>query len=147
VKDAYGNVWKEAATTSVAGLNVFEYDLTADPAKADAAEADVRQRREAKAMAQEEMEKKLGPPKPAAEAGAMKGDDADDDEEGADAPKFDRPLPPDLEAALADPYRGKRTRYLPPGAYTVEIAAAGKIATTKLDVKKPKVESLPEDDD
>jgi hypothetical protein len=147
VKDAYGNVWKEATATSVAGLNVFEYDLTADLARADAAEADLKKRGEAKAQAQEEMEKKFAPPKGAPEAGAKKGDDADDDEEGAEAAKTDRPLPPDLEAALADPFRSRRTRYLPPGTYTVEISAAGMTATTKLEVRKPKAESLPEDAD
>jgi photosystem II stability/assembly factor-like uncharacterized protein len=147
VKDAYGNVWKEASTVSVAGLNVFEYDLTADPARADAAEADLRKRREAKAQAEEEMEKKFAPPKAAADAGAKEGDDADDGEEGADGAKAGRPLPPDLEAALADPYRSQRTRYLPPGTYTVEVAAGGKSATTTLEMTKPKAESLSGDDD
>ena len=43
-RDAYGDVWKEVATTSGPGMNVFEYDLTADAAKADAAEADLKKR-------------------------------------------------------------------------------------------------------
>jgi len=150
VKDAYGNVWKEASAASVAGLNVFDYDLTADPARADAAEADLRKRLEEKSKAQEEVEQRFSSKekKESAESESEGGDAEEGD--GSEAPaaaSSTKPLPPDLEAALADPYRGKRTRYLPPGTYTVEVEAAGKAATTKLEVKKPKGEARPEDDD
>ncbi|HQR45591.1 MAG TPA: glycosyl hydrolase [Thermoanaerobaculia bacterium] len=152
LKDAYGNAWKEIAATSAAGMNVFEYDLSADRAKADAAEADVRRRREERAKAQEELEKKFGPPKAEAKAEgkpeAARPADGDDEEGGETAAGgAEKPLPPDLEALLSDPYRSKRTRYLPPGTYTVEIAAGGKTATTKLEVRKPKVEPSWSDDD
>jgi len=150
LKDAYGNVWKEIPTVSGAGMNVYEYDLTADAAKADAAEADVRRRRDEKAKAQEELDEKFAAPKPEPKAEARSDGKPDGDEDGeegeAAAAGSEKPLPPDVEALLADPYRGKRTRYLPPGAYTIEIAAGGKIATTKLEVKKPKAEPSDPDD-
>ena len=78
---------------------------------------------------------------------------AGDEEEGAEgrtaseAPSSSKPLPPEVEKLLADPYLSKRTRYLPPGTYTVEIATGGKSATTKLEVKRPKTEAAPSDDE
>ena len=153
LKDAYGNVWREISTTSAPGLNVYEYDLTADAGKADAAEADVRKRLEEKAKAQEELDKRFSPPKAGTTADgkpddARPGDGEEDEEAGETASGGpEKPLPPDLEALLADPYRGKRTRYLPPGTYTVEIAAGGKSATSKVEVKKPKTEPSWSEDD
>ncbi len=150
VKDAYGNVWKEASAVSVAGLNVFEYDLTADPARADAAEADLRRRLEEKAKAQEEIDQRFSSKEKKEGPEGERREDEPDDGDGSDASAgapASKPVPPDLVAALADPYHSTRTRYLPPGTYTVEIASAGKTATTKLEVKKPKVESLPDDED
>jgi len=150
VKDTYGNVWTEASATSAAGLNVFEYGLTADPSKADAAEADLRKRLEEKAKAQEEIDQKFSPKEKNESAeGEVRGDDEEDADgsEARAAASSPKPVPPDLVAALADPYRSQRTRYLPPGTYTVEISAGGKTATTRLEVRKPKVEGLPEDND
>ena len=145
LKDSYGNVWKEIATTSAAGMNVFEYDLTADPEKADAAEADVKKRREEKTKAQEDLDRRFAPPKPE----AVRTAEAEEEDDGAEpaAGGVEKPLPPDLEALLADPYRGSRSRYLPPGTYTVEVVVGGKSATTKLEVKRPKTEASWSDDD
>jgi photosystem II stability/assembly factor-like uncharacterized protein len=160
VKDSYGNVWKEIAATSAAGLNVYEYDLSADAARADASEAAVRQRQMDKQKAQEELDKRFAPAKdeakdaakePAKEATkeatkAAAAEDEDDDGPAASGGP-EKPMPPDLLALLADPYRGKRTRTLPPGTYTIEITAAGKTSKTTLDVKTPKKEDSGGDDD
>ncbi|MFI5181179.1 MAG: WD40/YVTN/BNR-like repeat-containing protein [Thermoanaerobaculia bacterium] len=150
LKDSFGNVWKEIQATSTAGMNVYEYDLKADPEKADAAEADVKKRREEKGKAQEELDKKFAPPKADLKPEPAGGDDTEEGEGDTGAAiggGAEKPLPPDLEALLADPYRSTRTRYLPPGTYTVEIRA-GKVATaTTLEVKKPKSESARFDED
>src|SRR5262249_51244372 len=55
VKDENGSVWKELSDTAVPGLNVVEYDLVVDPARADAAEAAAK----AKAREKEAREKAL----------------------------------------------------------------------------------------
>jgi photosystem II stability/assembly factor-like uncharacterized protein len=149
LKDAWGDVWKEVKTTSGPGINVFEYDLTADAAKADAAEAASRKRRTEKAEAQEELDRKFSP-KETKEKGREDREGAEN--EGTESPaaqaaSASKPLPPDVQKLLADPYLAKRTRYLPPGVYTVEIAAGGKRATTSLEVKKPKSEKSPSDDE
>jgi photosystem II stability/assembly factor-like uncharacterized protein len=149
VKDAWGNVWKEIATNSGSGMNVFEYDLTADAAKADAAEVDLKKRRVEKAKAQEELDRRFSP-KGKKESG--EGEKGGDGENGsgnysAAAISEQKPLPPEVEKLLADPYLEKRTRYLPPGTYTVEIAARGKAASTTLEVKPPKSGTPPEDDE
>lgn len=44
----------------------------------------------------------------------------------------------ELTKALADPYAAKRPLYVSPGTYTIEIRAAGKTESTKLEVKPPK---------
>ena len=150
IRDSYGNVWKEVSTKSGAGMNVYEYDLTADAKKADAAEADVKKRRDEKGKAQEELDKKFAPPKSDLKPEPAGGDDAEEGEGDAGAAMGggpEKPLPPDLEALLADPYRGTRTRYLPPGTYTVEIRAGKAASATTLEVKRPKSESPRFDED
>ena len=137
IKDENGSVWQELAGTRTRGLNVIEYDLAADPARADAAEAVAR----GKASAREAREK----PDQAAAAASddEEADDADeadekpDEKSAAAAPA--RPLTdPELMRLLADPLRGTRKRYLPPGKYVVEIASRGAVETTRLLIKPPK---------
>jgi hypothetical protein len=133
IKDENGSVWQEMEATGQAGFMAVEYDLSADPAKADAAEAVAR----AKAL-----EKKK-----AAKSGDDKDKAAEDEEEeeGEDEATA-RPaatgapvvLDDDLHAALADPLRATRERFLPPGRYTVEIASGGETAKTRLTVKPPR---------
>ncbi len=150
VKDGWGNLWKEITTTSGPGMNVVEYDLTVDPAKADAALADVKKRQAEKAKAQEELDKKFASKaKKKGEEGLGRGDEGEGAESGAvsAASSSSKPLPPEVEKLLADPYLAKRTRYLPPGTYTVEIAAGGKSTATTLEVKRPKSEMAHSDDE
>ena len=52
-----------------------------------------------------------------------------------------------LQAALADPLRATRKRYLPPGRYTVEITAGGETARTRLTVKPPREQARADDDE
>ena len=148
VKDAWGNVWKEISTTSGPGMNVFAYDLTADPAKADIAGADLKKRQREKAKAQEEIDRKFSAngKKESAE-GEGEGTGGDSGAPETPSSTVEKPLPPDVEKLLADPYLEKRTRYLPPGTYTIEIGAEGKKTTTRLEVKKPKSEKAPPDDE
>ena len=150
VKDVYGNVWTEVPATSAPGLNVFEYGLTADPAKADAAEDAIRKGEAEKARAQEEIDEKFSSK---GKREGTEGEGQGDEEEDGDGPEAraratsPKPVPPDLVAALADPYRSKRTRYLPPGTYTVEISAGEKTVKAKLEVKKPKGETARDDEE
>jgi BNR-Asp box repeat protein len=149
IKDAAGNVWKELSTPAQPGLNVVEYDLSADPAKADVAEEAAR-----KAA----LEKEKAKP-PAAEAGRREGaTDENEEEAGGDtedragrgdeeagggrgapaaAPK---PLDDELKQLLADPLRASRRRYLAAGTYTVEIRSGSATATTSLRVRPPRGE-------
>ena len=148
ISDENGSVWRELAGTEGRGLNVVEYDLAADPARADAAEVVARD----KARAREAREK---PDRTAAAAAAA--DDEDDDGDEADAGEKNektektaaapaKPLTdPELVRALADPLRGSRKRYLPPGKYSVEIASAGLIEKTTLTVKPPKEDKADEE--
>ncbi|HSB36810.1 MAG TPA: hypothetical protein VLH41_08020, partial [Thermoanaerobaculia bacterium] len=118
--------------------------------KADAAEEAIRKLTADKAKAQEEIDQKFSPTEKKESAEGEGRGEEEEDADGSEAraaTSSPKPVPPDLVAALADPYRSQRTRYLPPGTYTVEISTGGKTATTRLEVKKPKVESLPEDDD
>ena len=153
IRDSFGNVWKEIPTASVAGMNVFEYDVTADAKRADAAEADVKRRRETKGKAQDELDKKFAPPKADLKPEPAGGDDAEegDGDAGAAGPAAgggpEKPLPPDLEALLADPYRSARTRYIPPGTYSVEIRSGKAASAATLEVKRPKSESSRFDED
>ncbi|HYK42038.1 MAG TPA: glycosyl hydrolase [Thermoanaerobaculia bacterium] len=142
IVDENGSVWKELDGTSVAGMNVVSYDLSADPKFADSAEAKARE----KALAKEkEKEKTPAAAKPPAAAAATAASTAEDDEEDADeAPKPEertppappkRPLDPELDRLLSDPMRASRKRYLSPGKYTVEIKAAGETQKTPLIVE------------
>ena len=142
VKDMYGNIWKEIAATTASGMNVVEYDVTADPAKADAAEADIRKRAVDKSKAQEELDQRFASKDKKEKDDAVGASDEDEAGSGGEPPTVEpsKPVPPDLLAALADPFLSKRTRYLPPGTYTIEVASGGKTAKTSLEVKAPKAE-------
>ena len=50
-------------------------------------------------------------------------------------PASKKPLDPELEKLLADPLRATRSRYLPPGKYTIEIRAGGETKKTPLVIK------------
>jgi photosystem II stability/assembly factor-like uncharacterized protein len=143
VKDENGSVWQELGATSQQGYNAVEYDLGADPAKADAAEATAR----AKALEKKDAAAK---DKPAA-GDKPAGDEPEEDEEEEGAPKPPSGAPPvlddQLQAALADPLRATRKRYLPPGRYTVEITAGGETAKTRLTVKPPRDPARADDDE
>jgi hypothetical protein len=157
VKDTYGNIWKEISAVTAAGMNAVEYDVSADPAKADAAEAAIRKRAADKAKAQEDLEERFASKEKKEEKKEKKEKDESegggDDEEGGDGGDAaavkppSKPVPPDLVAALADPFLSKRTRYLPPGTYTIEVASGGKTAKTTLEVKAPKTEGTPGGDE
>ncbi|MDQ2978442.1 MAG: glycosyl hydrolase [Acidobacteriota bacterium] len=143
IADENGSVWRELEATAAPGLNVVEYDLSADPGLADAAEAKARE----KALARE---KESAPPgKPAAAAGdAGKAASESEEEESADdlKPEDDKPasagpkkpLDPELYRLLADPLRSSRKRYLAPGNYTVEIRSGGVTRKTSLKVQPEK---------
>ena len=150
VKDSHGSVWKELAATSAAGLNVVEYDLTADAAKADVAE-EVMRRKLAEQAAEKDRsaDKSKGAAKKPEEkkAGAAPADGEDDEEESEKASGPEKPTAPELLPLLADPLRAKRKRYIPAGTFTVEISAGGKTSTSKLTVKAPKKEEVADDDD
>jgi len=138
VKDAKGRSWKEWTAPSAAGLNAVDYDLSADPALADANEEALR--KEAAEAAAEEKEKK-SEKGDAAKAAAGAGADDESEEGGSKA------TPPEVADLLADPLRKTRPRYLPPGRYTVEVAVGGERAATRLAVKAPKKEEAePEED-
>jgi photosystem II stability/assembly factor-like uncharacterized protein len=141
IKDENGSVWQQLGDTAQPGMNVLEYDLGVDAAKADAAEAAAK----AKAREKEAREKALAAkapkpspsPSPSPTPAAEEEEDAERPEKTASA--SGKPmLDPELERLLADPMRATRKRYLPPGAYTVEVRAGGATATTALKVKPPK---------
>jgi predicted nucleic acid-binding Zn-ribbon protein len=139
IRDENGSAWQELAGPQARGLNVVEYDLAADPAKADAAEAVARE----KARAREAREKPDHPAAAAAASDDEEGDEGEDEGEKTDekalvtAPA--KPLTdPELARVLADPLRATRRRYLPPGKYTVEIASGGLVEKTSFTVKLPK---------
>ncbi len=144
VKDGRGRAWKEWTTPSAAGFNAVDYDLSADPARADANEEALR--KEAAEAAAKEKERKAG--KGAEPAGAdvaatpdpPAGDD-EEDEAGAET------TPPEVAGLLADPLRKTRGRFLPAGRYTVEIAVGGEKAKTSLVLKAPKADAPEEDED
>ena len=145
VKDAKGRVWKEWTAPSAAGFNAVDYDLSADPARADANEEALR--KEAAEAAAKEKEKKGGKgADEAAPAAAPKGDAAAGDDEEAEE-VGSKATPPEVAALLADPLRKTRDRYVPAGRYTVEIAVGAERATTKLVLKAPKQESAADDED
>jgi hypothetical protein len=158
VVDENGMTWKELEGTSVRGMNVVEYDLSADAKLADAAEAKAREKALAKEKEREkdkEADRKdgegkqtaAGKPakteKPAANvARKASGDEDEDEEEDSGKPEEERPaagparpLDPKLYELLADPLRSTRKRYLPPGKYTVEIRSGQSVEKTKLNVQ------------
>ncbi len=140
MKDGKGRVWKEWTTPSAAGFNAFDYDLSADPALADANEEAMRKEAvEAAAKARERAAGKGGDETPKAEVKAEAKAEAEEDEDGDEAGA--KATPPELLDLLADPLRKARDRYLPAGRYTVEIAAGSEKATTRLVVKAPKKEA------
>jgi hypothetical protein len=145
VKDGHGSVWKELSAASVRGFNVLEYDLSADPGRATAAEAVAR----AKALEKRKQEQATaGPGAAEPEADEEEADDEEDgdEEDGENEDVEEQPpsasgrplLDADLQQLLADPLHASRKRYLPAGAYTIEIAAAGQIDRTPLRVKPAK---------
>lgn len=161
IRDENASIWKELEGTSKPGVNVVEYDLSADAKLADAAEAKARE----KALEKEkEKEKEKGAEmdrgqernrdasvgkdqKPVA-LSPRKGGAAEEDEEEeeeSDKPEEDKPaagvkkpLDPELFNLLADPLRAARKRYLPPGKYTIEIRSAGVTEKTTLNVQAEK---------
>lgn len=151
VKDEHGSVWKELRDEARAGYNEVEYDLSADPKLADAAEAVARTKaREKKEAAEREKAKdpaaaRDAKDKPAAAEPAE--EEEDDDEAAAEKPDTGRPqLDAELENLLADPLRSTRRRYLPPGKYTVEVRSGGATSTTTLTVSPPKESPAAEDE-
>ncbi|MGH9316623.1 MAG: WD40/YVTN/BNR-like repeat-containing protein, partial [Thermoanaerobaculia bacterium] len=146
VTDENGSVWRELVGTSAAGMNVVEYDLSADPKLADAAEAKTREKALSKEKEKEKDKDKEKSATPAEVAGKKAGPEEEEEEDDAEAgtskPESEKPpagpgkpLDEDLYKALADPLRGARKRYLPPGKYTIEIRAGAATDKTTLEVK------------
>jgi hypothetical protein len=145
LKDEHGSVWKELSARAASGLNVLEYDLSADPARVGAAEAIARTRAlEKQQSARAATPAPTVPPEPEDE-----GDEQAEDDEEEDAPlaaASGRPmLDADLQQLLADPLHVSRKRYLPAGTYTVEIAAGREVDRTTLRVKPAKKDRDDED--
>jgi photosystem II stability/assembly factor-like uncharacterized protein len=142
IKDQNGHAWQQLTHTAARGLNVVEYDASADPKLADAAEAAAR----AKALE----EQKARGAKAGAEAKPA-GDEAEEEEDGvedkATAAAGQPMLDADLQQLLADPLHASRKRYLPPGRYSVEVAAGGRVEKTALVVKPPKDDKASAEDD
>jgi len=135
IKDENGSVWKRFDGTAVTGLNVVDYDLSADPKLADAAEALARKK------ALERVKQKEAEQAKAAGAKLAKPGDkpasTPTEEEGEEAVAAERPLDEDLLAILADPLREQRPRFLLPGRYTVEVTSGAATETTTLVIKAP----------
>jgi photosystem II stability/assembly factor-like uncharacterized protein len=167
VKDENGMLWKELDGTSQRGMNVVEYDLSADAKLADAAEAKAREKALAKEKEKEkekagdvepkkegDKEKEKETEKPAGKAAAARpaSDEDEDEEDDAGKPDEDRPsagppkpLDPEIYDLLADPLRATRKRYLPPGKYTIEVRSGGSVEKTTLKVEAEKEASFGED--
>jgi photosystem II stability/assembly factor-like uncharacterized protein len=149
IKDENGNVWQQMPGTSDAGMNVVEYDLSANPRKADAAEAAARD----KALAKRKdaaKDKKAAAPKPAPTPTPEPDEEEEDGEEDQDEkPAADddvgSALDPELREILSDPFRSQRRRYLAPGRYTVEIRSGSAVATTTLRITPPKDQDAPDE--
>ena len=147
--DEHGSLWKELAATATPGLNVVEYDLSADPARAAAAEAAARKR----ALEKQKQAQAGGAARPAAPP--AEPDEEEDDlalEDGEEEPAAEptaasgQPmLDADLQQLLADPRHASRKRYLPAGKYTVEITAGRESSRTTLTVTPAKEEGGNED--
>jgi len=153
IKDSNGSVWRELAGTSLVGMNEVDYDLSADPKLADAAENVARTRaREKEARAKRDA--RAAGDRPIAGDTRAAGDvaEAEEEEDEESAPpeatssSSGKPmLDPVLERLLADPLRSSRRRYLPPGRYTVEVRSAGAVSTSRLTIKAPKDEGTEDD--
>jgi photosystem II stability/assembly factor-like uncharacterized protein len=141
IRDENGSLWRELEQPGGAGLNVVEYDLTADPAKADAAETMAREKARAREIREKADEPATSSSGDEADAGADEEEQEDDQEKPDEKPAPTRVKPitdPELGRILVDPLRPSRTRYLPPGKYTVEIASGGAVERTSLTVKPAK---------
>ena len=141
VTDESGSVWKELSGASSAGLNVVDYDLSADPKLADAAEAKAREKALAKEKEKDKEKTGASAEATSKKKGAEEEEDEDEMETGSGKPESEKaagpakPLDEDLYRALADPLRQTRKRYLPPGKYTIEIRAGAATDKTTLEVK------------
>lgn len=162
IKDENGMLWKELNGTSRSGMNVVEYDLSADANLADAAEAKAREKALAKEKEKEktnegdkEKEGDKDKDKATAAAGATRGAlDEDEDEDDDARPEEERPSPaagpsrpldPELYNLLADPLRASRKRYLPPGKYSIEIRSGQAMEKTTLNVQAEKETTFGDD--
>ncbi len=141
VKDENGGLWKELPGTAQDGLNVVTYDLSAEPRLADQAEAAAR----AKAIEKQKDKDAKEKAAPAKMPESEDEEDTDKDVEPAHT-SASKPLDEDLAAALADPLRANRKRYLPPGKYTIEIRAGKSVEKTLLTVRPPKTSPGDEDE-
>ena len=136
-------MWQQLPGTPHAGMNVVEYDLSADPRKADAAEAAARDKALAKRKDAAKDKKAAAAPKPAPTP-TPEPDEEDEDGEEEDDEKpaagddAGSALDPELREILSDPFRSQRRRYLAPGRYTVEIRSGSAVATTTLRITPPK---------
>jgi hypothetical protein len=167
IKDENGMLWKELDGTSRRGMNVVEYDLSADAKLADPAEAKAREKALAKEKEKEKEKAKDGEKKdgdkdkekekekPAGKTAAAAkpaSDEDEDEEDDTGKPEEDRPsagppkpLDPETYELLADPLRATRKRYLPPGKYTIEVRSGGSVEKTTLKVDAEKETSFGED--
>jgi photosystem II stability/assembly factor-like uncharacterized protein len=147
IRDEHGSVWKELQATSRPGFNAIDYDITADPARATAAEAVAR----TKALERRKQEKPAASSAPPQEPADEESEDLDleeEEDEDAEAAPSDagRPmLDADLRQLLADPLHASRKRYLPAGSYTVELSAGAERDRTTLRVKAPKEDQTEND--
>ncbi len=144
IQDENGSLWKELEGTQVAGLNVVEYDLSADPKSADAAEAKAREKGLAKEKEHEKGETSVKKKTEEEEDEGEEEESAKSEEEKPSAQPA-KPLDPDLYRLLADPLRSSRKRYLPPGKYTIAIRSGVARDTTTLELKTAKEDSGEED--
>ena len=142
IKDENGNAWKQLTDTAARGLNVVEYDLSADAKLADAAEAAAR----AKALEEKKARAARGggEPKPAAVAEEEEDEGAEDKAAAAAGKPM---LDADLQQLLADPLHASRKRFLPPGRYTVEFVSGARVEKTALVVKPPREGGAPAEDE
>ena len=136
LKDEHGSVWQELTATAEPGLNVVEYDLSADLARAAAAERVAR----AKAAEKQKQTKPAAPAAAAVDEGEEEefleeGEEETEPEPEPTAASGQPMLDADLQQLLQDPLHASRKRYLPAGTYTVEIAAGNRTDRTTLRVK------------
>jgi photosystem II stability/assembly factor-like uncharacterized protein len=149
VRDENGSVWRELEGPARQGLNVVEYDLSADAKLADAAEKTAREKGLEKRKKAEAEKEKETPKEPEAKAAAAAAVEEEEEEEEGKEQKASggpsKPLDEDLHAKLADPLRETRQRYLPPGTYKVEIQVGVAAETTSLTIKDDSAKNDDED--